>query len=558
MDRREFLAAKRKPAKRLAVSAENEFRTFSGINPYNGPWTRNEVVHLLKRTMFGARIADVNYFASRSMTQSVDELLNIDLTPPSPPLKNYNNNNIDPSDPDYAINLGETWVNINTNDGTAEGRRRVSFKSWWVGQLINQDRTIREKMVIFWHNHFATQSNELGRAIWAYDNNTLLRRNALGNFKQLVKEVTLDVAMLRYLNGYLNNKNAPDENYARELQELFTLGKENNPNYTEDDVKQAAKVLTGWKINTTTNTSFFNANQHDTGNKSFSSFFNNTVIQGRTGSTAGMLELDDLLNMIFSKEAEVSRFIVKKIYRYFVYYKIDAAAEVNVIEPLALLLRSNNWEIKPVIEALLKSEHFYDTANQGCFIKTPVDLAVGLCREYEVVFPVPSDITATYNMWGFIHSVARILRQELGDPPDVAGWKAFYQEPQYYEIWINSDTLPYRNLFTDLMINTGYRQGGKTIIINPVEFTKMLPNAIDPAQLIRGALEILYRIEIKAETLAAIKKQILLSGQESDYYWSNAWSLYLSNPTQQNFQVVYTRLRDLYKYFMNLSEYHLS
>src|SRR6202011_3425172 len=102
-------------------------------------------------------------------------------------------------------------------------------------------------MVLFWHNHFVTGSNDIGRAIWAYQNNLLLRQNALGNFKDLVKAVTLDPAMLRYLNGYLNNSNAPDENYARELQELFTIGKENNPNYSEDDVKKAARVLTGWK-----------------------------------------------------------------------------------------------------------------------------------------------------------------------------------------------------------------------------------------------------------------------------------------------------------------------
>lgn len=557
MDRRDFLTARRKTTISPPSRKDSSARTMSGINPYTGPWTYNEVAHLLKRTMFGARSADINYFLTMTMEQAVDELLNVPAAAPSPPVKNYNNNNIDPGDPDYSIPLGQTWVNTNTNDGSAESKRRRSFKAWWTGLLINQERNIREKMVVFWHNHFATQANEIGRAIWAYQNNALLRQFALGNFKDLAKQVTLDPAMLRYLNGYLNNKNAPDENYARELQELFTLGKENNPNYNENDVREAARVLTGWKINVNTNTSFFNANQHDTANKQFSSFYNNTVIQGRSGSTAGMLELDDLLNMIFSKQQEVSRFIVKKLYRYFIYYKIDPAAEANVIEPLAQILRSNNWEIKPVVEALLKSEHFFDPANQGCFIKTPVDLAVGLCREYGIVFPPSSDITGSYTMWEFIHLVGNVLQQELGDPPDVAGWKAFYQEPQYYETWINSDTLSFRNLFTDVMISTGYTTGGKTIIINPVEFTKTLPDPGNPNLLIADALKILYRIDLKPETQAAIKKQILLSNQEQDYYWTNAWYTYIANPTPQNFQVVYVRLRDLYKYFMNLSEYHL-
>src|SRR4030095_6397414 len=121
-----------------------------------------------------------------------------------------------------------------------------------------------------------------------------------------------------------------------------------------------------------TNSYSFNAAQHDTTSKQFSSFYNNTTIAGRTGATAGDLELTDLINMIFSKSTEVSRFMVKKLYRYFVYYKIDSATEANVITPLAQMLVSNNWEIKPVLSALFKSEHFFDTVNQGCYIKSPV------------------------------------------------------------------------------------------------------------------------------------------------------------------------------------------
>ena len=454
MDRKDFLTARRKTGKEIKEIKTESFRTFSGLNPYSGPWTVNEVAHLLKRTMFGASPDDINYFKALSMGQSVDELLTIPVTAPAPPVKNYSNTNIPVTDPDFNIPMGSTWVNINTTD--ADGLRRASFKAWWMGLIINQDRNIREKMTMFWHNHFSTETNEIDRAIWAYNNNVLCRQNALGNFKQFVRAVTLDVAMLRYLNGYLNNNTAPDENYARELQELFTLGKENNPNYIEDDVKKAARVLTGWKINGTANTYSFNANQHDTGNKQFSSFYNSTTITGRTGATAGDLELTDLINMIFSKSMEVSRHIVKKLYRYFVYYKIDAATEANVINPLAQILVSNNWEIKPVLSALFKSDHFYDVLNQGCFIKTPLDLVAGSCREFGVVFPASTDYVNAYNMWSYLQNFTALLQQNIGDPPDVAGWKAFYQEPQFHEIWINTDTYPRRNLFTDLMINSGY------------------------------------------------------------------------------------------------------
>jgi uncharacterized protein (DUF1800 family) len=556
MDRREFVTAKRKAVPKITATHKETVRTFSGLNPYTGAWTSNEVTHLLKRTMFGSTPEDIAYFSGMSMSQAVDEILNVSATPPAPPVKNYTNTNIPATDPDFNIPMGQTWVNINTTD--ADGQRRTSFKAWWMGLMINQERNIREKITLFWHNHFSTESNDIGRAIWAYNNNILCRQYALGNFKTMIKAVTLDVAMLRYLNGYLNISTAPDENYARELQELFTLGKENNPNYTEDDVKKAARVLTGWKINGTTNTSFFNSAQHDTTSKQFSSFYNNYTLPGRTGATAGDLELNDLLNMIFSKSTEVSRFIVKKLYRYFIYYKIDAATETNVINPLAQIFVSNNWEIKPVLAALFKSEHFFDAANHGCFIKSPVDLVVSACREFGIRFPDATDYVNAYNMWSYIQNFASLLQQNIGDPPDVAGWKAFYQEPQFHEIWINTDTLPRRNLFTDTMINSGYTRNGQRIIIDPVAFTKKLANPSDPNALIDQALKILYRIDLTTATKAAIKKQILLSNQDQDFYWTNAWNAYISNPINANYQVVYVRLRDLFKYFMNLAEYQLS
>jgi len=555
MDRREFVTTKKKIAPGRNNQTEEAVRTFSGLTPYNGPWTSNEVIHLLKRTMFGSTPDDINFFLGLGMNQSVDSLLTVSATPPAPPVKNYNNNNIPATDPDYNIPMGQTWVTINTTD--AEGQRRNSLKAWWMGLMINQERNIREKMTLFWANHFSTETTDLGRMIWAYNNNALCRKNALGNFKQFVRDITLDVAMLRYLNGYLNISTAPDENYGRELQELFTLGKENNPNYTEDDVKKAARVLTGWKINANTNTYSFTASQHDTTSKQFSSFYNNTVITGRSGATAGDLELTDLINMIFSKSTEVSRFIVKKLYRYFVYYKIDSATETNVIDPLAQLLVSNNWEIKPVLSVLFKSEHFFDVVNQGCYIKSPVDLVVSVCREFGIVFPNATDYVNAYNMWSFMQSYAALLQQNIGDPPNVAGWAAFYQAPQFHETWINADTYPKRNLFTDTMIGPGYTRSGQKIIIDPVAFTKKLSNPSDPNILMNDALRILFRIDLSATSKTALKNQILLSNQAQDYYWTNAWAAYISNPTAANYQVVYTRLRDLYKYLMDLAEYQL-
>jgi uncharacterized protein (DUF1800 family) len=135
-------------------------------------------------------------------------------------------NDYSPGTADPNIAAGQTWINNPTNDGTLNSVRRASFKKWWTGVMINQDRSIREKLTLFLANHFGTETNDIGTAYYVFNHHNLLRQSALGNFRQLVKNVTIDPGMLRYLNGYLNTATAPDENYGRELQELFTIGKD--------------------------------------------------------------------------------------------------------------------------------------------------------------------------------------------------------------------------------------------------------------------------------------------------------------------------------------------
>jgi uncharacterized protein (DUF1800 family) len=555
MDRRTFLTAVKKPTS-VKTPDYPAYRTNTGLNLYTGPWTENEVIHLLKRTMFGAKKSDIDYFKTKSMTATVDELLNPTAAFPNPPVKEYDDTGA--TTPDTNIALGQTWVNDPNNDGTIASRRRASFKKWWMGILINQDRSIREKMTMFWHDHFATETADVGNAQYVYKHHNLLRTNALGNFKSLVRAITIDPAMLVYLNGQSNTATAPDENYGRELQELFCVGKNGGAPYSESDVKAAARVLTGWRNNSTTMDSYFTSSRHDSTNKTFSSFYNNTTIVGRTGATAGDLELDDLLNMIFTTN-EVAEHICRKIYRWFVYYDIDASVETNVIAPLASILRSNNYNIKPVLDTLLKSEHFFDVLNQGCYIKSPVDLCVGLCRELNVVFPASTDYISNYGLWNWLVNYAATMNQSIGDPPDVAGWKAYYQVPQFYEIWINSDTLPKRNQFTDTMMLTGYTFNSKKIIVDAAEFAKTLSNSSIPNTLIDDLVKYLFRMDLTSTSKAQIKKDILLAGQSQDHYWTDVWVEFINNPSNTaNANLAKTRVRDLVKYLMNLSEYQLA
>lgn len=261
--------------------------------------------------------------------------------------------------------------------------------------------------------------------------------------------------------------------------------------------------------------------------------------------------------MIFATN-EVALHICRKLYRFFVYYEIDSATELNVIQPLATIFRTNNYDILPVLTTLFSSEHFYDLLNRGCIIKSPVDTIIAFCRDYNVVFPTAANLTAQYAQWFKISGQTALLTQSLGDPPNVAGWPSYYQEPQFHELWINSDTLPNRNLFTDTMLNTGFFASGSNIIADVVTYTATLSAPDDPVLLIQEVIDRHYSEDVSL-VVKDYLKSILLNGQLSNYYWTNAWNDYITTPTNMSYyMIVLTRLRSMYQYLMNLSEYQLS
>jgi hypothetical protein len=187
-------------------------------------------------------------------------------------------------------------------------------------------------------------------------------------------------------------------------------------------------------------------------------------------------------------------------------------------------------------------------------------MIVGVCREFSVVFPpVATDYVGAYNTWFLLNTLSFVFQQYIGDPPNVAGWPAYYQLPQFNELWINSDTYPKRNQFTDQMLLTGYTRGGRNIRIDPTIFAKSLPNPGDPNLLISDSITYLFRLPLIQASRDQLKVDILLSGQTSDFYWTNAWNAYIANPGDMtNANIVRTRLRDLYQYLMKLAEYQLA
>jgi uncharacterized protein (DUF1800 family) len=547
MDRKDFLniAVQRKPATTASLK-NKQAAAATGLTPYTGAWTLNEVTHLLKRTMFGAKKIDIDYFLTRTMQQAVDELINTS-TVPSPPLRDYGLIVDDDgmTYDDLGVPLGQTWINDNNTlsnilaRGGINKNRVDSLLKWWVGLMVNQQRSIQEKMVLFWHHHFSIQREEVELSAVLYKHHKLLRDNAMGDVKKLTREVCIDPAMLIHLNGFLNSKQAPDENFARELQELFVIGKGDDSQYTENDVIAAARVLTGWRYETLPAVkTVFDSGAHDTNSKTFSAFYNNTVI---AGSSDGYTELDALTDMLFAN-TEASKFICRKLYKWFVYYDIDAVTETNVIAPLAKLLRDSNYQVKPVLLALFKSEHFFDTANQACYIKTPYDLVAGTLREFNALIPAYTDYVNGYPLFDKIYQNAAFMQQDLFQPPDVSGWPAYTQEPMNYELWVNSNSLPRHANFTNDLV--------KDNVIDVKAFAGYSTNPADPNQLVLDVTKLLLRYPLSDASRAYVKTKFLLNNTTTDSVWTNAWNT-------NNVTVIDTSLKAMFTFLLNLPEFHL-
>ena len=566
----------------------------SGLAPYTGNFGINEAIHLLNRTGWGFKKTNVDTLvALGSAENAVNAVLNINITAPAPPINWYNNLAADAG----GVAYGADWTAnpspyINSATFTlqqASNRYRMDAQRGWLyGQALNHDITIKEKMVWFYYHFlpidFATiddSNNSListnsARVFYSYFK--MFRDNPLGNFKTLIRNLATHPAMMYYLNNQANTATSPDENFARELMELFTLGKDPLSQYTQADVVSAAAVLTGWRV---TNVAVANPvtvfdpsnnyNKHKTGPKQFSSFFNNTIIQNPIPSNLanGAVELDALINMIFTKTQVVSEYICRRLYRYFVYYDIDANIEANIITPLAQTFVANNWNILPVVQQLFKSQHFFDAANRGVIIKSPFDLIIGSLRHFNLSHnvAVPTNHEAQYRVWNYFNTtISQPMEQRMGSIPNVSGWNAYYQTPAYHEYWINTNTIQKRFSFLERIIaNTnGYTltYNALTTIIktDPIVYVQQFTNINigNPNELVAECIKYLLPIDLSLAQKNALKQQTLLYLQITDAYWSTAWANYISAPTNASFKNLVTdRLKNLLYTIIQLAEYQL-
>ncbi len=524
----------------------------AALDTYTGPWTRREAAHLVRRTLFGLRPEDITTALAGTVSEAVDRLL-ASSPPPADPIA-YTNSG--------AVTAGNEWMKASYDSGT-EGQRVTFAQSWWIDIMLQQGFSLREKMTLFWANHLATGSNTVKDARYIAQQNIYLRANAFGNIKTIVRDITFDPAMLRYLSGNTNTKKQPNENYARELQELFTIGKGpeiqpgNYTNYTEADVKAAARVLTGWSDDATTRMAKFNAGNHDSTDKTFSAAYGNTVVKGGKDEAGARREIDDMLAMIFAQPA-TALYLVRKLYRFFVDYKISATTEATVIAPLADLLRSNNYDVKPVLRALFTSTHFYDTERIGCMIKPPIDLVLGVVRTFRPPDLFPAEKNKMHWAYRTLRKTMATAQQDLFNPPNVAGWPAYYQEPFFHEIWINADTLQKRVKYTNDMSSDGYLldEAYEKSYIDEIYAASLVSEPGVITTLITEWAFLLFPVPLNDNQIEACKN-VVLSGLP-DYEWSVEWGDYVNDPTNDaKLQPVRTKLRALLRYMMGMAEHQI-
>jgi uncharacterized protein (DUF1800 family) len=545
------------------------------LDPYTVPLTRATAAHLLRRATFGPTKAEITAFVGQTATQAVNAMVTgINYNPP-PPVE---------MDENYP-GAGQPFLTL-PFDGGRNFQFGYYIKYWWIGLMMQQTGAPKliDKLTLFWQNHFVTTREIVDDYRFVDRYLRLLRNGALGNFRTLLIAVTKDPAMLRYLNGNENVATSPNENYARELQELFTMGNfdfAGNRNYTEADVKAAARALTGWyytnhwNVGSTTFQTLFNPANHDTTNKQFSDKYNNTVITGRSGTTAGDLELADLVTMLLN-HPETARHICRKLYRFYVNQNITQTIETNVIIPLATFFASagNNWAIQPVVVKLLTSEIFFDASNRGAIVKSPADLMIGAIRFFEQPVPnITTDYVAFRRLGEFMQWRMGQLQLNILDQPTVFGYEPYYQTG-FSRNWINTNTVASRNDFTDALIwrwfevKPGYKLGIDVLpwarALQP-NFSNVYNATTNPtgtlpiscAQILDAFLTDLLVFDLPQTRKDFLIDTIMMQGIPRTS-WNFEWNAYRSNPTHQgNIDTVTWRLQLLTRFTLRLAEYHV-
>ncbi len=524
------------------------------LTPFNGTLGPKRAAHLLRRATFGPSLAQVDEFANDNAATAVSKLFAEMPLPPEPtPL---------------------------FNGGEEEGENSLFFKGWWMKQMLAPTASAREKIVFFLHTHFTTIESFVENPQALYYQSALFRIFAFDlsqpdfNFKVLSKKISLDNAMLKFLDGDTNVKGSVNENYAREFLELYTIGKGRegvplpDPNlaigdyfyFTEEDIQAGARVLSGYRLDndfsiideeTGLPRCDIRANQHDNDPKTFSNRFGNQVIaprpellspDGRPTPESMDDELEQMVEMIYA-QAETALYICRRIYRFFVYHDISEEINNTIIPAMADTFVSSGYKLQAVLEDLFRSQHFYDAAvglgddKFGGIIKSPLDLVMGTLRFFELDLPDPETDTEQFlevskNLLNYMQDQG----MNLYEPFEVAGYAAYHQYPEYNRNWISTNSLTQRYQFIRELVNVETMMEPGRISLDILAYTKANFDdsiALDPALLLRAYLSYLFPRfeegdEITTERLEYFRTEFLKLGealpQGALVFWQFSWS----------------------------------
>lgn len=413
-------------------------QTATGLDPYDQPLSFRESAHLFRRATFGGSVEQVREATGQLASQVTKQIIQegLERSAPDPP------------------SWREEWPPWG---GTEADKQAYFDKQFgWASELVAVWMTrmvtggLRDRMMLFWHDHFATERDTYFYSILAYKYLSTLHKHALGNFRDFTIAVGIDPSMLVYLDGRLSTRQSPNENYARELLELFTMGefdRYGNPNYIQTDIVELSRALTGYQVNYTYFTAHLTQSLRDNKEK---------TILGRTGK----FNFGGAHRVLFEERpTQIAYFMASKLYTEFVYVTPHEA----VVEELAQCFIDHDFEIAPVLEALFSSQHFYSEEVIGAQVKSPTALFAGLFRAFGQGVPERSG-------WDRIRWWMEQQSQRLLDPPNVAGWPG-------YRTWISTSSLPQRWSHLTMALWPGQFGSFK---VNAVTITRELVDSNDP------------------------------------------------------------------------------
>lgn len=498
MNRRSLLTGFVRGMKRDDLPDASPMILEAGAEAYTSPLSLADAYHLLRRVGFGPSHTQAASLVGRMAADVVDELLGSDNEDPPPSPGSWTETWTE--DPDGAdlqtrFAIWRQWDNS-----------MAAFAKWWITRMSTEGSAV-EKTTLFWTSHWVSEydfdnTNSVPQLLWRQY--LMLRKHRIGNLRQLALEATLDSAMLYYLGGTFNSVGKPNENYARELMELFLTGL---GWYTEGDVKEAARVLTGWRAQQFSDApapngkyqAWFDAAAHDTGAKQFLGITipartedNNTAFQVREEE---VLRIIDILHT--ARAEAVSRFITSKVYRYYVYSSPGDLPQA-FIEDVAKVFRDADFNLRALFKAMFSSAHFFDPALRGAQIKTPIELVAGLQRQLGLDIGNPQT-------W-----VDR-MDQPVMDPPTVAGWPG-------YRTWISTNTYPVRRSFArDLIKTLTDQQAGA--------FIRMFDDYSDARKLVNAIVAYMLPVPVSSERTTYYLNALLQGAPDYD------WPTIVNNPS---------------------------